>query len=57
MTFDLVGIAGHQYAIEAADDLPDWGPLATVTTTNISTAVRDPESTARPHRFYRAVEQ
>ena len=57
MTFDLIGITGRSYALEAADDLPAWGPLTTVTATNISTTVRDPAAATKPRRFYRAVEQ
>ena len=57
LTFELVGIAGRQYAVEAADDLPGWAPLTTVITTNTLTTVSDPEPATRPRRFYRAVEQ
>jgi subtilisin-like proprotein convertase family protein len=57
VTFDLIGIAGRQYGIEAADDLPAWAPMATLTSTNTSTPVRDPEPATRPRRFYRAIEE
>ena len=57
MTFELVGISGHQYKIEAADDLPAWSLLTTVTSTNIHTTIRDSGAATNPHRFYRAVEQ
>lgn len=57
MNFELRGKVGAEYDIEFAEELSDWQPLQTVTTTNLHMPVRDPNAPSFVRRFYRAVEK
>lgn len=54
-TFEINGIAGERYLLEATTNLVDWVALATMTMPG-STVWRfvDDDSAALPYRFYRA---
>jgi hypothetical protein len=54
--FFMQGELDRSYRIETSFDLVTWTPLNSVTPTNNSTKVYDPEATPG-HRFYRAVTQ
>jgi hypothetical protein len=50
--FDILGVAGLNYSVQASSNLIDWVPL----TTNVSPfTFIDTNSTAFPQRFYRSV--
>ena len=51
-TFELVGLAGRQYILEAADDLSGWAPLTTVTATNTFTSTSTVTLTPTPPRAH-----
>jgi len=50
--FQLTGISGFTYVVQASTNLADWIPVATNASPFIFV---DPESSALPQRFYRAV--
>lgn len=59
LVFDLIGIPGHAYSVEAAAELGDpgdWSSLVTITATNVNTSFQDPARASFPRRFYRVVE-
>lgn len=50
--FDILGVTGLKYSVEASSNLIDWAPLRT----NVSPfTFIDTNSTAYPQRFYRSV--
>jgi hypothetical protein len=57
MAFELIGIVDRQYRIEVADELPNWQPLNTLTSTNLLTPFIEDAPASNAHRFYRAIEQ
>lgn len=52
--FTLRGEAGRSYRIEVSSNLVDWTVLGSVTTTNVTQAMRDGTTANIPKRFYRA---
>jgi hypothetical protein len=53
--FNLSGIAGLSYTVQASTNLVDWVPILSLVTTNGATTVVDPAAAALNHRFYRAL--
>jgi hypothetical protein len=49
----LNGTPGKSYAIETATNMPGWGPLTTVTHTNVALQYIDTNSPAASNRMYR----
>jgi hypothetical protein len=54
-TFQLMlnGTPGKSYAIETATNMPGWGPLTTVTHTNVALQYLDTNAPAASNRMYR----
>ena len=53
--FNLSGIAGLSYTLQASTNLLDWVPVLSFVSTNSTTTVADPAATNFSSRFYRAV--
>jgi hypothetical protein len=52
--FNLSGIAGLSYTVQASTNLVDWVPIQGFVSTNGTTAVADPAAAKLNYRFYRA---
>ena len=52
--FNLSGIAGLSYTVQASTNLVDWVPILSFVSTNGSTTVADPAAAKLNYRFYRA---
>jgi hypothetical protein len=53
--FNLGGIVGLSYTLQASTNLVDWFPVLSLVSTNSTTQVADPAPTGFKYRFYRAV--
>ena len=51
--FDLLGEPGKAITVEFSTNLHAWSPLVTITNQAGSTRFVDPDTTARPARYYR----
>ncbi len=53
-TLMLSGSSGVNYRVEASTDLVHWTTITNVSSTSITTYLKDPAATNYPRRFYRA---
>jgi hypothetical protein len=53
--FNLSGIAGLSYTVQASTNLVDWVPILSLVSTNGTITVVDPAAAALNRRFYRAL--
>ena len=51
----LTGGVGFRYDIQTSSDLKTWTPWITVTNTNRTMSLLDPNAASANHKFYRAV--